>query len=376
MHSNKLARGTEIRLDWRLKLSGHGGYLRLRGNELFWNLFGCLAFVPYEVIFDGLWLAYFQLIVLVFASHKAPKTNVYIYFAWGFCILASTVLNPLETAGSIVNPLVIGLGLAFTKLDSNAYKAILRGIYFAALIYVGYMMVLVARLDLLSLAAVMVSRDWGTGVVIGFGNGLAMMFAFVMLLAYRQSKFILAVLFFLGGVLTTSRVPFVAAGIIIAYEVVIRRHNFRRKVICCGLLMGVYFFLMSFGLIPSGSDLEFLMNRFGETEDRFEVYTLAINQISQSPFLGIGAGKLPFYEHAHNSFLQVLLKYGFVGLTIWGLMWIVCFFRGVRFFNNIDFLMLIVVVSMFQIGIHHPNVVLLLLVFRGLMVFEGRRSGL
>ncbi len=331
--------------------------------DFFWFVYGCLAFVPLEVGYEGLWLGYFQIFILFILSGKFGFIKFIFYLAWCFSISISILFSNFDGLQNFVNPLFVGLIFIVDKPSDRALKVIIAGIYAAAVFYVIYMIGLLLRLNINSLFLVLTSRDWGVGSVIGFGNGLAILFSLAMILAFKQSKFILVFIFFVGGVLTTSRIPFFAL-VIISLSFFVKA---KRITMLAGISLFLIFILAMVsvdGLLPSIDEFELLGNRMAETEDRFDVYNLAASKFLESPLFGIGAAKLPEYDHAHNSYLQVLLKYGVLGFLIWVVLWYISLFNKFRDFKNLDFILLFLTISLFQIGLHNPNALLLILIYQ------------
>lgn len=344
--------------------------INLNFKDFFWFLYGCMVFVPLEIFYDGLWTAYFQIIFLFLISNKINLIKFCLFLMWCSLFALSTVLSNFEGVHNLINPLLIGLVLIVAKPNDRNLNFILYGAYLSAILYVVHMLYLLVKLDVNSLFMVLTSRDWGVGLVIGFGNGLAILFSVLMLFAYKQSKYFLLIIFFVGGVITTSRIPFIALAVIL-FASFFNFSNFRFKVVVSSILC-VLFVVASFNdFLPKESEYELLENRMTTTEDRVDVYGLALSSFLEHPLLGVGADKLPEYEHAHNSYLQILSKYGMLGFIIWISLWYFSFFEKFDVFKNIDFVLIFFSISLFQIGLHNPNALILLIMYRWMFIISG-----
>jgi O-antigen ligase len=336
--------------------------------------FGVLIFLPLEIVYDGLWLSYL-LIVIVFLCVGIKDLRIFILFlVYSACLCLSTLMGVFDGITSIINPIFTALILTVGPIDRKHLAIIINGIYFAAVTCVLHMVYVANQLDLFSSLFVMLtSREWGVGTVVGFGNGLAIIFSLLMLYAYRQAKYFLICIFFVGGVLTTSRIPFAALGIVFVSFILDAIKT--RKINYIFFLSVVMIFFASFYLLIGSlqdSELSILEARLSTSEDRVDVYSLAWNSFFDNPIFGIGAEKLPDFEHAHNSYLQVLSKYGIVGFICWIALWYYSFLKDVNIFRNKDFIMLMLVISLFQIGLHNPNAMLLIVLYHSMFVISKR----
>lgn len=337
--------------------------------DFYWFVFGALVFVPLEIYYDGLWFAYFQIIFLFVLVGGVNRVKAIVFMLWCTLILLSTLLNNFDGLQSIVNPALIGLLMIIGRPVDRVLKSILAGLYAMSVLYVYWMIQALRGLDITSLFMVLTSRDWGVGVIPGFGNGLAIIFSLLMMFAYRQEKYLLMFALFAGGVMTTSRIPFVVMSLI-TFFIIIKKSDIRSKSILFFVIFSLVVASVFSSFFPESSEITLLEERAGTTEDRFEVYDLAISKFMQHPLIGIGAEKLPMYEHAHNSYLQVLLKYGVLGFFVWIFLWYLSFFRGFKFVYNLDFIFVFILISASQIGLLNPNALLLIMLFKWIFLSE------
>lgn len=334
-------------------------------KKIFWFVYGLFVFVPLELLYDGLWFAYFQILIIFLLSKEIKISRIFIFFTWIAIVLLSILLSEPSGLQAIVNPFFTGLILIAGNFNKKTSEIILNGVYTSAFFYTIYMLYLAYQLDIKTFYTLMSSREWALDKVIGFGNGLAILFSLVMIFAFKQKKYLLLIFFFIGGIYTTSRIPFVTLGIIILgfiYNSSTLRIKFRTFTILVILLTTA----LAIGILPDESDFISLEARFSTTDDRVDVYNLAWESYKDKPILGIGAAKLPEYDHAHNSYVQVLTKYGVIGFIIWATMWYINYFKNINIIKNLDYILNFLVISISQIGLQNPNALILIILYRWL----------
>ena len=104
--------------------------------------------------------------------------------------------------------------------------------------------------------------------------------------------------------------------------------------------------------------------RINKTSDREEVYKIALSSFRDNPFFGTGAIKIEYFEHAHNSYLHVVSRYGIFAFLLWIALVYRAYFRGIHMRKNIDFILIFIVLSMSQIGLQSPNVLAVFTILR------------
>jgi O-antigen ligase len=113
----------------------------------------------------------------------------------------------------------------------------------------------------------------------------------------------------------------------------------------------------------SENDLDAMYARLSYADDRAEVFNAALLNLYDNPFFGIGSEKLDFYEHAHNSYLQVAQKFGGYGLIVFLSLVYVAIFRNLSLAGNWLFVALFLIVTSMQIGLLYPNFLILIKVY-------------
>ena len=325
--------------------------------------------MPIEIISDGLYLSYFQVIILfLFCKHKS-KVKIVVFLCYSASIITSILLSSDVVLTSLVNPILTGLALIIFIDDKNQLEMIKNGIYISAIGNTIFLLILAYQKDINSIFILLTSRDWAVAEMPYFGNGLAMLFSAAMLLAFRENKIKLAVIFFIGGLLTTSRIPILVFAILLILSIF---RIFKIRIILLLIVVGIFLIFSlifsDFGFIELSRDqADLLLSRMSTTEDRQDVYELAIAQMYNHPFFGAGSQKLDFYEHAHNSYLQVIYKYGIVTFPFWIFLIYLAFFKNLKFLRNIDFILFFLIISSSQIGLQNPNLVLVIVVYRQIL---------
>ena len=100
--------------------------------NLFWVLFGILLFMPIELGVNGLFLAYFQIILLFIFSKKISKIKIIVYLGYCSLVLISTMIGDDIRLTSLLNPIAIGLALIINIKDKNQSRMIKNGLYISA----------------------------------------------------------------------------------------------------------------------------------------------------------------------------------------------------------------------------------------------------
>lgn len=329
----------------------------------FWVLFGVVLFTPIEIFTAGLYLAYFQIVLLVLLSDGYSRNKVMLVIFYIFVTLLSMLLSSEINIYSLINPIFMALFFAVNLKDAKKFHLIKIGFYISAVLNAILLLYLIFRNDIGSLYFVLTNREWAVNDVHYFGNGLAMMFSAAMLLAFRDRQFIFFVVFFVGGLLTTSRIPFLLFLILVVfwvYRLSLVKSFFVALLVLIFIISSLYVHQLEFFHFSLG-ELEQLNTRLQFTGDRKEVYELALQKFFENPIFGVGGEKLDFFEHAHNSYLQVLYKGGVVSFVIWISLLYHSFIRGLDPIRNFDFFCFFALVSFFQLGLHSPNLIIALL---------------
>lgn len=208
-------------------------------------------------------------------------------------------------------------------------------------------------------------RLWGSKYFPDWPNYLAFMLAVASLLNVLVFKRPLAATVQLtAALLTTSRTPFLAIGLLAIAMFFAMKVNYVYKAIILIFLVFVLGALLYYFALDQN-----LVDRFFVFEDRQEIYTFAIDLVSQSPLYGHGAILLDEsvgftgFPSFHNSYLDVAVRNGIPALVIFILLLIPSRsnFRagGITFVATILFFL---IGAIFQNFLKHPHIIMVYVV--------------
>lgn len=329
----------------------------------FWILIGILIMMPLELT-DGLFFSYFLIILLLFTGFRKFDQTTFIFVVSLIAIyfLSSLLASELRLT-SLINPVLSALVFLIPKHDDLINRMIKKGIYFSASFTSIVLIWGLNQEGLTSIYTIFTQRDWGLNYLPYYGNGLALLLSIAMIFAIKDKFYKLFILFTVGAILTTSRTPIVVFFITMLFGFISNlsiRTVLNTLMIIVPLIAIVIFYILS---LPLAEELLGLQSRLFYSSDRVLVWNEALNSISENLFFGVGAAKLPFYDHAHNSFLQVIFKYGIFAFILWSIMIYKTFISTISFKKNLDFVLVLLLIGTIQIGLHNPNVLLMLLFF-------------
>ena len=342
---------------WRIKI--------IPITDIFWISFGFLMFMPIEIfVGSGLFFAYFQILTLFILSKRISKVRLSIFFLLCPIIVLSTIAGDEIRLTSLINPIVIGIALMINIESEHKAYMIKQGIYISAIANTFLLMYVLSQANLSTLYAMLTTRDWAADLIPWFGNGLAMSFALTMLFAAKDRNWKLLLIIIIGGILTTSRVPIFSVAII-SFFYVARSISVKNlmNIIFIGILAS-FAFLTIFTNYNLAEQVDGILYRFMYASDRFDVYVLALSEIVENPILGAGSKNLDYFFHAHNSYLQVDYKYGVFAFALWFSLIYLSLLRGLISFKHLDFILIFVLITFFQIGLLNPSLILQLIIFR------------
>lgn len=218
------------------------------------------------------------------------------------------------------------------------------------------------------------NRMWGDGLIPRWPNviPLSLVFGLWLELKNQDSKWYICSPLFIASFLTTSRIGIIGSSLILLYFAYheIQRQAFSRKIIISGVLLvcfiGGLFFLFS------NQDILIRLVYMG---DRSELWNISFRAILQRPILGYGGNTLDVYaalfpvdehvsfmmQHTHNIFLEIALRYGFLGMLIFLLLIGHCYLDIKQPHYKFMFFLLIIM-SLFQIFIRDFVFIIYLLV--------------
>jgi len=322
-----------------------------------------LIFMPIELFVNGLYLSYFQIILLFLYQEKKSKIKIIVFLGYSLFVVISTMLGNDITLISLINPIMIGFALIVSIKNVNQANMIKNGLYISAAVNSFLLIYLVSQQNISSLYFLMTARTWALEVVPYFGNGLAILFSMMMVFAYKEKKLKFFLIFFVGGLLTTSRLPLLTMLMILLIYFAGNINNIK-KASATGLffimLLLVPMFNSSF--MPT-NEMDGVVSRLTTANDRLHVYGVALSKYYENPIFGSGSEKLEYYFHAHNSFLQVAYSHGSLALIFWLMAIYMAFFQRLNFINNIAFYLIFALISLTQIGLHNLNALVVLTLY-------------
>ncbi|MCI8210385.1 hypothetical protein AUC61_12635 [Pseudomonas sp. S25] len=208
-------------------------------------------------------------------------------------------------------------------------------------------------------------RLWGANYFPDWPNYLAFMLGLGFLLGiFVERRFVLAAVCLIAAFMTTSRTPLFALGFALIF--ILFKMGWRARII--SFLAGLVFLIISAVVLLPTADMgaEFFVRLF-LFSDRAEVYSSAWRLFEVSPYLGSGAVLLDerVGNHGaasfHNTYLDILVRQGFLGLIIF----LALVFPNIRrarpehVWMMGAIIMYFLVPSMFQNFLKHPHFVMI-----------------
>lgn len=328
-------------------------------SNFYWIFFGMTLAIPYEIT-DGLLIGYFHILYLLSLNKSYSKTKLILILIF-ICIVAISSINGSDPrVESLINPILTTLVFLIHFEDQKKIKLIFKGIYISLTLVSFYMIYAFLEQDISSWFVLLNTRNWAEDYIPFMGNGFAIIISLLIVKTAKEANIKYLLFFVILGILTTSRIPIYTMGFLIifySFKNIMNLKNFFQFFI-------VMVFVFSFAIYSNlFEEIGSLASRMFYANDRLEVYALAFTIFTENPLLGIGSEKLPYFFHAHNSYLHVLSKYGIFAFLIWITLIYFVFFRGYRVLNNLDFLFVFLIVSSAQIGLHHAHAILIILLY-------------
>lgn len=187
-------------------------------------------------------------------------------------------------------------------------------------------------------------RNWGEGYLSGFPSAQAVPLVFAVFLCFRMKKNI-AIKFYVtvAAILIPSRVCQVATALVWCYFMIKSKKKW--KAVCFGTVAAVGLLLCNYGMV-----LTFLTEfvpkfmyryQWERNGDRFDIFRQCLIYFLKSPFIGYGGNTLDtvpgivgnvskyhiVFPHAHNWFLEMVIRYGVVGCGLFTVFHLMVFRR-------------------------------------------------
>lgn len=224
------------------------------------------------------------------------------------------------------------------------------------------------------------NRMWGKDYIPRWPNTIPLSLVFCLWLEMREEKvkWYSCLLLFIAAFLTTSRIGIFGSLIVIAYFLIIKFNNLPPKIkITIGLFIAVVGIIGTSILIAH----KVIVIRMIYMGDRMELWRLSIEAIRNRPFLGYGGNTLDVYasifqvdtnslylmQHTHNTFLELIIRYGFLGFSLFFALLAYCYLEIQKPHNKFMFILLILM-SLFQIYVRD----FIFLIFLLFVIIEGK----
>ena len=323
---------------------------------------------------------WFALIVAIFgiAAARPPRERVVLLFVYLAIGAVSTIITEYQHLASLTRSLPIALGsvLVISGFGFQDRESFIRGYC--------YMMTVLAILIIFAYIQLGIFSDtWQTFVYpekrlwgepyfpdwpnfLAFGLGLAAVIAVAVL---RQNT--IGALCLAASILTTSRMALVALVVvsIIWTRNIIRQHGILASLtilfsvlISIGLILWEYAVAVvdTFDVLYSSGYVDRLL----KLGDRSTIWSRSFEIFAQHPLLGIGA--VPLDEtiglpssSIHNSYLEVTLRFGILGLVAWLFLFLPSFRSLKKHKGLIAVFLFIAVSAFFNNVLKHPHYLVL-----------------
>lgn len=316
---------------------------------------GLFAALPFVVLVEPFYSGYLSLLILLpivdIKNIDANRLGIYIIYVFLICISLINVdysFKIKELAIGIVLPsifLFTDLKLDFKSFFKGVDAGVLVVIF--SLIYLAYQKKLITNFTTFFTS----ERDWGSESAF-YGNGTALVLTLVASYYLVNDKISKAIIINSAAILTTSRIPLFMFAFIIFYLIFVSKIRKSYKLILTLLISITIFYIF---IYVSGEDS--LLNRFTRSEDREFIFNYSYKLFKENIFLGFGPQEIPIYKHLHNSFFEVLFRYGVITFIFY----LVLVIKG-NFFNaKLKFLIFLAFFYTFtQINLHNVNYMVIL----------------
>ena len=334
----------------------------------------CLATLPQV---GGVYFAnaVFYILLLLGGKLKCHNRNCMHYFFLLFAVVIASILHYLFVLHGSYNlwfvvqfVFAVQYFVLFIEMDFDLEKFELWYKRFALLFAAAILIALPFKTDPNNdLFFYVHERMWGADVFSGWPNTTGLPLVFAMYLYFVEDENIFSklpqkLLLFLGIFATTSRTTLLGCGLLIAYFAIAPHGATIGKFIRQRLLVvivGVVGVLGALAIVLAKPDM---VARLFHTADRAEVFEVVMEVVSHSPLLGFGGTSLDVIlarygietywvtglTHTHNFILEMMQRYGCLGL-IFFLCMLISLFRGLKLRDNKVAFLIFWFMALFQI---------------------------
>lgn len=316
---------------------------------------GLFVTLPFVVFVEPIYSGYVSLFLL-FLTVDLKKVNsqkLILYFLL-VCFVFISLINVDYNFNfsSIIIQLI--LPLVFLMSDFKfEYKYFFKGAIVGCIIVIISLMYLAYEKNLVSNFVLFFTknRDWASDNIF-YGNGTALLLSLLSSYFLINNKIPSAILINILALLTTSRIPVVMFLFITVYIMLFSS----LKVYYKYLLLGFIIVLIVYGFFFIIEN-EALLNRLSGSEDRKFIFDYSYARFKDNIYLGFGPEDIPLYKHLHNSFFEVLFRYGLFSFVVY----VILFVHGnLKNKKSVFILFLSTFFAFTQINLHNINYIILL----------------
>lgn len=318
-------------------------------------LSGLFSAIPFTFFIESLYSGYlsFALLLLVYGIKQIRTTRLVFYLLYVTCLLLSlfhvtynySILN-------LVTPIVIPLFFIFSDYRID-YEPFYRGALFGAIVVLVSLVLLAVERGFITnfISMMTTQRNWGAENLF-FGNGTALILSMISFYLLLKRQYLFSFLISSLSIITTSRIPLFVITFSMFFVLFDKRISKAVRVLFFIILL----FLVSY-LITSFVVDDSLRERLLKSEDREAIFNYSYNLFKDKILSGFGPIDIPFYGHLHNSFFEVLFRYGIVTFVFYIM---VVFYKNIILnYENLLLLILTIALGFTQINLHNVNYVLL-----------------
>ena len=311
---------------------------------------GLFAALPFVLFIEPLYSGYISLLFLIMVS-DLKKIN-FIRLSFYVLYLSAIIISLINLDYDFsIKDLLLSMILPsiFLLIDLKFdYDSFFKGIGSGVIILAVSLIHLAYQKNLLSNFIIFFTkeREWGSDNLF-YGNGTALVLTIIACFYLIKDNVLKAILINTIAVLTTSRVPLLMYVFIAIYLMLFS--SVKRS----------YKYLMIFGsslLIFYISTLilndESLLYRFTKSGDREFIFEYSYNLFRKNIFFGFGPKDIPIYKHLHNSFFEILFRYGLFTFIFY----LLIILKGNVFnFKSRFFIFIAFFYTFTQINLHNVN---------------------
>lgn len=274
-------------------------------------LAGIICAMPFVVFAEPFYSGYISFLLLLIVAEKRVNMDRLIYYIL-YCVFFVISLSNVNYNFELKS-IIMALFMPFVFIVSDFridYNSFFKGINIGISIVVLSLVILAYKKNLLGNFILFLTseRGWGIGENIFYGNGTALIITLASSFYLINSKVVKSLIVNVLGLITTSRTVLLMFIFIFIYIIFIDRNIGRKYKVLMGIVLSVL--LLYVLIFISQNDV--LYERVMKSDDRGMIFEESYSLFKQNYLLGFGPKKIRLYNHLHNSFFEVLFRYGVV----------------------------------------------------------------